>query len=396
MISRLSFCFLLAFVTFNLGLIGSNAAPVINEFLADNGGGLADEDGDFSDWIEIYNPGPGVADLDGYFLTDDLSVPMRWEVPAGVSLPVGGYRLVFASGKNRGSGVGELHTNFSLGAGGESVALIAPDGVTVVSSFENYPQQRQDVSFGNGGDVETLVGSANSARALVPASGILGATWRGGSEPFDDSSWKAGTNGAGYDSSTGTGSVLPDSKASADFDFLYEQNVGSHTQDLDNNGTVDFFAGNVNDLPILSGGIATVANGDRYRTDYSNSLIRDNFNANEPFTIEARVRVLTSGGAEGSRGTLGLFYRDSDGSGAVSYVGRGETGYLTGSYGKVDSNSNTDGFHVFRMAKTSTGEVWLWRDGELLNPGGTALAESRLRQRRWPDSRIAMISSSSS
>ena len=45
------------------------AAPIISEFLADNDGGLRDEDGDDADWIEIYNPDPDPVNLAGWRLT---------------------------------------------------------------------------------------------------------------------------------------------------------------------------------------------------------------------------------------------------------------------------------------------------------------------------------------
>ena len=51
----------------------SSALPIISEFMAQNETVLADEDGAFSDWIEIYNPGPGSLDLNGYYLTDEAS-----------------------------------------------------------------------------------------------------------------------------------------------------------------------------------------------------------------------------------------------------------------------------------------------------------------------------------
>ena len=37
----------------------SNAALVINEFMASNGSTVADPQGQYDDWIEIYNAGPG-------------------------------------------------------------------------------------------------------------------------------------------------------------------------------------------------------------------------------------------------------------------------------------------------------------------------------------------------
>ena len=52
-------------------LCSLSAAPLISEFMADNKSALYDEDGDSSDWIELFNPGPATQDLGGYFLTND-------------------------------------------------------------------------------------------------------------------------------------------------------------------------------------------------------------------------------------------------------------------------------------------------------------------------------------
>ena len=57
-------------------------APLISEFMADNQSTLTDEDGDRSDWIELFNAGDELVDLKGYSLTDDASDPTRWRLPA--------------------------------------------------------------------------------------------------------------------------------------------------------------------------------------------------------------------------------------------------------------------------------------------------------------------------
>ena len=44
---------------------------LISEFLASNDDGLADEDGDFEDWIELYNQGDIAINLAGWYLSDD-------------------------------------------------------------------------------------------------------------------------------------------------------------------------------------------------------------------------------------------------------------------------------------------------------------------------------------
>lgn len=123
-------------------------APIISEFMAANASGLADEDGEFSDWIEIYNPEGVPISLAGYHLTDNATNLSGWTFPA-TTLNAGAYLLVFASGKNRTDPAGRLHTNFQLSSDGEYLALVAPDGLTVVSAFApGYPPQFENESFG--------------------------------------------------------------------------------------------------------------------------------------------------------------------------------------------------------------------------------------------------------
>ncbi len=130
--------------------------PIISEFMASNGGAsIVDEDGDSSDWIEIHNPSGNIAMLDGYYLTDDPGDLQKWAFPA-VNLAPLDYLIVFASGKDRVNPASELHTNFNLDANGEYLALVNPDGVTIVSEFgpagTDYPEQEADLSFGNFGN----------------------------------------------------------------------------------------------------------------------------------------------------------------------------------------------------------------------------------------------------
>ena len=175
------------------------AGPVISEFMASNAHTLADGDGDFSDWIEIHNPDPAPVNLGGYHLTDDPGNLAKWAFPADTVLGAGQYLIVFASGKQPPP-AGELHANFKLDAAGEYLALVAPDGQTILQQFAPaFPPQYPDWSFGSGARVmeTTWVPTGAVARALVPTSGSLGLTW---TQPdFDDSDWLAGTTGVGYD-----------------------------------------------------------------------------------------------------------------------------------------------------------------------------------------------------
>jgi hypothetical protein len=122
--------------------------PIISELMAINNSTLADEDGDFSDWIEIHNPGTAAINLDGWFLTDNPTNIPKWRFPA-VSLGAGEYLVVFASEKDKKIPTGKLHTNFKLSGSGEFLALVEPDGTTLASSFgDGFPAQKQDESYG--------------------------------------------------------------------------------------------------------------------------------------------------------------------------------------------------------------------------------------------------------
>ena len=142
----------------NLLVDGDPTAPCINEFVADTSSdGLMDEDGDTSDWIELY--APLAVDLSTFYLTDDATDLSKWAFPA-VSMAADSYLVVFASSKNRAPVAGELHTNFNLSAGGEYLALTRDDGVggqEIVAEFSpSYPAQEEGFSYGLSEDGVTL------------------------------------------------------------------------------------------------------------------------------------------------------------------------------------------------------------------------------------------------
>ncbi|KKL69632.1 hypothetical protein LCGC14_2112980, partial [marine sediment metagenome] len=107
---------------------------VISEFMAINDSGLTDEDGDHSDWIEIYNPSDSPVGLDGWYLTDDASDLTQWRFP-GATIEPNDYLLVFASNKDRRDPAGPLHADFKLTGDGEYLGLIRPDGITVADDY---------------------------------------------------------------------------------------------------------------------------------------------------------------------------------------------------------------------------------------------------------------------
>lgn len=106
---------------------------VINEWMADNAGpgGFPDPaDGLFQDWIELFNPNPTAVDLGGYTLTDDLSQPAKWAMPAGSTIAPRGFLLIWADGETaQNTPGGGLHAAFQLSSDGESIGLYNALGV---------------------------------------------------------------------------------------------------------------------------------------------------------------------------------------------------------------------------------------------------------------------------
>ena len=176
----------------------------ITEFMVDNKKTIEDTDGDASDWIEIFNSGSEPVNLEGYFLTDAADALTMWSFPA-VEIAENGFLLVFASGKDRRDPEAELHTNFKLSSDGEYLALVDPDGDSVIAAFgteENpLPEQFEDSSYGlmqGGGLTPTVfIGPQPQARVLVPSDDSLGGDWT--MPEFEDSEWGSAQMGIGYD-----------------------------------------------------------------------------------------------------------------------------------------------------------------------------------------------------
>src|SRR5260370_27763958 len=181
----------------------TTAAPaevVIREFMADNKSTLAYVDGDFSDWIEIYNTSFTNVNLSGWSLTDDSTHQTKWFFPV-TNLTAKGFMVVFASGKNRAVAGGQLHTDFSLKASGEYLALLKPNASVATEFAPTFPPQSPDISYGTAQDIvtNTFLSQGSAAKVLVPTSSPLGSTWT--QIGFDDSGWSDATFGVGYQTS---------------------------------------------------------------------------------------------------------------------------------------------------------------------------------------------------
>lgn len=154
----------------------SGQHAVINEVMAYNARTKLDQDGEPSDWIELYNPTDRPIHLGGYYLSDSLNNLTKWSIPGDVWLEPGEYVLIWASGKDQiGS---ELHTNFRIDQTGEAVILTSRDRETIIDYFY-VPSLKMDFSYGRQPDggknavifdrLQVSPGGSNNAAAAYAA-----------------------------------------------------------------------------------------------------------------------------------------------------------------------------------------------------------------------------------
>lgn len=115
---------------------------VINEFMADNENTAADQDGDYDDWVELYNNGDESVSLAGYHLSDNYNNLTKWTFP-DTSIAAGGYLIVWADEDTNQVG---LHAGFKISASGEELYLTDTTGAVIDEIV--FGAQTADVSYG--------------------------------------------------------------------------------------------------------------------------------------------------------------------------------------------------------------------------------------------------------
>ena len=144
-------------------LLAQTPQIYINEFLASNLTTNPDmvDFGDFSDWIELYNDEDANVNIGGYYITDDFSIPTKWQIPPNTIIPAKGFYLLWADDYNDIPGKNYIrewwphnifyttqwcHTNFKLSKDGDEIGLYQSDGSPVDTIF--FGMQETDVSYG--------------------------------------------------------------------------------------------------------------------------------------------------------------------------------------------------------------------------------------------------------
>ena len=121
---------------------------VINELMADNDNTIADPQGDYDDWLELYNLTDSAVLLTGMYLSDKEDEPTKWAFPENTEIPANGYLIVWLDEDGEDAPAG-LHANFKLSKGGEIALLVDTDaqGNQVLDSVI-FGEQETDVAFG--------------------------------------------------------------------------------------------------------------------------------------------------------------------------------------------------------------------------------------------------------
>ena len=118
-----------------------SAQVVINEYSCSNRQ-ITDGFNNFEDWVELYNTSSSAVNLAGYYLSDKVNNPTKWQFPS-VSIPANG-RLVVVCSRRDGLFGGVPHTNFSLRQiDPEDIVFSAPDGTLLESVPIELTQRNQ-------------------------------------------------------------------------------------------------------------------------------------------------------------------------------------------------------------------------------------------------------------
>lgn len=118
---------------------------VVNEFMADNDNIIPDPAGEYDDWLELYNPTTDSILLTGKYLTDKPDQLNKWQfTQQNLYLNPEEFLLIWC---DEDSGQAGIHTNFALSKGGEFIAIVETDGVSIIDSI-TFGQQITDTSYG--------------------------------------------------------------------------------------------------------------------------------------------------------------------------------------------------------------------------------------------------------
>lgn len=170
-------------ISYSLPSVGADNI-VINEVLPINTA-QANPDGSFNGWIELFNTGAAAADMTDVSVTNKVSTARAFVFPAGLTIPAGGYLLLYCNGQTAPTTTAPFNSGFSLNGDGGGVFIYKSidNGGGLLASV-NYGRQIPDFSIGrvpNASGPFSLNsptrGGLNSAAATVSATNVKLNEW---------------------------------------------------------------------------------------------------------------------------------------------------------------------------------------------------------------------------
>jgi gliding motility-associated-like protein len=132
---------------------------------------LSDNYGENEDWFELYNTTGAAVDISGWWLGNRPGNPLKWQIPAGTSIPANGYKIVFCSKRDEASG-GYLHTNFTLQQTDDDHVMLSDAAGTLVDEFIFSSANRTQLTHSRG---RTTSGAATWSLFTNPTPGAANA-----------------------------------------------------------------------------------------------------------------------------------------------------------------------------------------------------------------------------
>jgi hypothetical protein len=351
---------------------------VINEVGASNATTMADEAGEYDDWIELYNKSANAIDISGYYLTDNPVNLDKWAIPTGTVMPPYSYMVFWA---DEDSSQGPRHCNFKISASGETIMLInsniqIADSVILGQQATDMGYARvpngtgnfviQAPTFAASNEVSAPVGIRAYAKLLLqgtysPISGVMGTTLNPilpNMQPYNTAPWNYGGNENGSNINSkivdwvlvearSTANGLPMERRAAylrDDGMLispYDGLEGLVFANLTNGNSYYLVVRHRNHLAAMSSSAVTLPNSSATAWDFSN-------NNNVYGTNQV---------AQMSDGKYALFAGDINANGVVtvidynlyySQLGSTPNLYLSGDC-NLDKNITVDDFNLYQF-----------------------------------------------
>lgn len=314
----------------------------INEFMASNLNWIADNNGDYEDWIEIYNANDSSLNLAGYYITDDIDELTKWQIPFGypdsTTIDSAGFRIFWADNQ---PWEGPLHLGFKLSKDGEQIVLVSSNGLTIIDSI-TYKPQTTNISMGRYPDGQDFwfyynqptpgdenlsgyLGVADSVTYSSPA-GIYSTSLSlniSDDDPLTNIVYT--TDGSNPDSLS---PIMPDPlvltsssviRARALKDNYIDGPIVSNAYYIDKDFNLPVLTLITDPDNMFDSEIGIYANWDRYGFNFERDVHVQYFKDRLEFSIPSGIRIQGSTSRSRSKKSFRLFFRDSYGAEQLEY-----------------------------------------------------------------------------